>query len=113
MPDTTTLRLRRRVSGRLKRLIGRYRQRGRRLVALSDVEQDLIGAEAGWHQIAIMAYPNADAFIDMLRDPDYVAALIHRHAGLAETVVLVCRPLCPAAAGGTGNASSRAGRKRV
>jgi uncharacterized protein (DUF1330 family) len=44
-------------------------QRGGRLVAFNDVEQGMIGGGTGWHQIAIMEYPNTDAFIDMLRDP--------------------------------------------
>lgn len=75
-------------------------QRGGRLVALCDVEQAIIGEGAGWDQIAIMEYPHTDAFVDMVRDPDYTASLVHREAGLAETVVLVSRPLLPAAAGG-------------
>lgn len=74
-------------------------QRGGRLVALNDVVQGLIGGEARWHQIAIIEYPSSDAFIDMLRDPDYAAALVHRDAGLADTVLLISRPLLSAAAG--------------
>jgi len=74
-------------------------QRGGRLAAWNDVAQDLIGPAAGWHQIAIMEYPNTEAFVDMLRDPDYAAALVHRDAGLARTLVLVTRPLLPAPAG--------------
>jgi uncharacterized protein (DUF1330 family) len=72
-------------------------QRGGRLVALNDVEQGLIGADLDWHQIAIMEYPSVDAFVDMLRDPDYLAALAHRDAGLERTVVLVSRPRIPPA----------------
>jgi uncharacterized protein (DUF1330 family) len=68
-------------------------QRGGRLVAWNAVEQGLIGAGEGWDQIAIMEYPDSEAFVDMLRDPDYAAALVHRDAGLARTVVLVTRPL--------------------
>lgn len=72
-------------------------QRGGRLTALNDVEQCLIGATSSWNQIAIMEYPSTDAFLDMIRDPEYVAAGVHRDAGLAETVILVSRPLLPAA----------------
>jgi uncharacterized protein (DUF1330 family) len=68
-------------------------QRGGRLALMNAVEQTIIGPEEGWHQVAIMQYPNTAAFIDMLRDPDYGAALVHRDAGLAKTVVLVTRPL--------------------
>lgn len=63
------------------------------LLAYHDVEQDLIGDRAGWHRIAIMEYPSTDAFVEMCLDPDYAAALVHRSAGLAKTVVLVSRPL--------------------
>lgn len=72
-------------------------QRGGRLALLNAVEQTIIGAEAGWHQVAIMQYPSTQAFVDMVRDPDYVAGLVHRDAGLARTLVLVTRPLLPAA----------------
>lgn len=68
-------------------------QRGGRLVAWNDVEQSLIGDAAEWHQIAIIEYPDTEAFIDMVRDRDYAAALVHRDAGLAKTDVLVSRPL--------------------
>jgi hypothetical protein len=40
-----------------------------------------------------MQYPGIDAFIDMVRDPDYQAGLVHRDAGLAETTILVSRSL--------------------
>jgi uncharacterized protein (DUF1330 family) len=80
---------------------GRYGQialdhvtrRGGRLTLFNDVEQVLIGATPAWDQIAIMEYPDTDAFVDMIRDPPYVAGLVHRDAGLAATMVLVSRPL--------------------
>jgi uncharacterized protein (DUF1330 family) len=69
-------------------------QRGGRLVALNDVQQELIGAgQGGWHQVAIVEYPDTEAFVDMIRDPDYEASLVHRDAGLARTLILVTRPL--------------------
>jgi uncharacterized protein (DUF1330 family) len=68
-------------------------RRGGRLVTFNTVEQTIIGAEAGWHQVATMEYPDTAAFVDMVRDPDYTAALVHRDAGLATTLVLVTRPL--------------------
>ncbi len=42
-----------------------------------------------------MQYPDVAAFVDMIRDPDYQAGLVHRDAGLAETVILVSRSLLP------------------
>ncbi len=73
-------------------------KRGGRLVAWNDLVQSLVGESDGWQQIAIMQYPNTQAFIDMLRDPDYQAALVHREAGLAKTAIWVTRPLLPTSA---------------
>ncbi|MCA9512007.1 MAG: DUF1330 domain-containing protein, partial [Myxococcales bacterium] len=55
----------------------------------------VIGGDDGWSQVAIMEYPDTEAFLDMLADPDYASALVHRDAGLARTSVLVTRPLLP------------------
>ena len=71
--------------------------RGGTLVLLNQVVAQVIGAPAAWHQIAIMQYPHVDAFIDMVRDRDYRAALVHRDAGLARTQVHATRPLLAAA----------------
>jgi uncharacterized protein (DUF1330 family) len=72
-------------------------RRGGRLTLYNDVELVVIGADDRWHQIAIMEYPDADAFVDMVRDPEYTAGLVHRDAGLADTLVLVTRSLLPPA----------------
>lgn len=68
-------------------------QRGGTLTLYNDVEQVIIGDGDQWEQVAVMQYPNTEAFLDMIRDPDYAAALPHRDAGLAETAVLVTRSL--------------------
>ena len=68
-------------------------RRGGTLILYDDVLQVLIGPAAPWDQIAIMEYPGTAAFIDMIGDPDYQAALVHRDAGLAETSILVSRSL--------------------
>jgi uncharacterized protein (DUF1330 family) len=70
--------------------------RGGRLALYNDVEQVLIGGDGRWDQVAIMEYPDTDAFLDMIVDPAYVAGLVHRDAGLSDTVVLVTRSLLPA-----------------
>jgi len=70
-------------------------QRGGRLALWNAVAQQIVGADAGWHHVAIMEYPSTEAFLDMLRDPDYTAALVHRDAGLAKTEIVVTRPLLP------------------
>jgi uncharacterized protein (DUF1330 family) len=66
-------------------------RRGGVLTLYNDVLQVLIGQTGPWDQIAVMQYPGIDAFIDMIRDPDYQSALVHRNAGLAETAILVSR----------------------
>jgi uncharacterized protein (DUF1330 family) len=68
-------------------------RRGGLLTLYNDVVQVLIGHTEPWDQIAVMQYPGIDAFIDMIRDPDYQAGLVHRDAGLAETAILVSRSL--------------------
>ena len=68
-------------------------RRGGVLTLYNDVLQVLIGQTGPWDQIAVMQYPGIDAFVDMIRDPDYQAALVHRDAGLAETAILVSRSL--------------------
>ena len=68
-------------------------RRGGVFTLYNDVLQVLIGQTGPWDQIAIMQYPTTDAFIDMIRDPDYQAALVHRDAGLDETAILVSRAL--------------------
>ena len=44
-------------------------RRGGTLVLYNDVLQVLIGQTAPWDQIAVMQYPETDAFVDMIRDP--------------------------------------------
>jgi uncharacterized protein (DUF1330 family) len=68
-------------------------RRGGTLILYNDVLQVLIGRTRPWDQIAIMQYPGKDAFVDMIRDPEYQAGLVHRDAGLAETAILVSRSL--------------------
>ncbi len=64
-------------------------ERGGRIVILSDVNRLVVGDTAqDWDQVAIAEYPNRAAFRDMIEDPEYKAALDHRSAGLAKTVLL-------------------------
>ena len=75
--------------------LGLVLRRGGQLGLHSEVCQVLIGQSARWDQIAVMQYPDTAAFVDMIRDPDYQAALVHRDAGLADTVIMVSRSLLP------------------
>jgi len=75
--------------------LGHVTRRGGTMTLLNEVRLVLVGRDVPWDQIAVMEYPSIDAFMDMVRDPDYQAALVHRDAGLAETVLLVTRSLLP------------------
>jgi uncharacterized protein (DUF1330 family) len=68
-------------------------RRGGTLTLYNDVLQVLIGATGQWDQIAVMEYPEIDSFVDMIRDTEYQAGLVHRDAGLAATAILISRPL--------------------
>lgn len=68
-------------------------KRGGRLMTLATVEKQLIGSDKHWDRIATMEYQHIDAFIDMIVDPEYRAALPHRDAGLKATEVIVTRPV--------------------
>ncbi len=74
-------------------------KRGGRLITLNDVEKQVVGSAREWHRVATMEYQAINAFIEMLLDPEYQAALVHREAGLAATEVFVTRPLISAPVG--------------
>jgi len=75
-------------------------KRGGRLVLLSAVDGIVLGAMAQdeWDQVAIVEYPAIDAFVDMGNDPDYLAATVHRTAGLARSAILATTPVIDASA---------------
>lgn len=58
------------------------------------VEQVFIGMagtpETDWDKALIVRYPTRGHFLAMMADPGYKAALRHRYAGLARTVLLQC-----------------------
>jgi len=74
---------------------GHVVRRGGAMTLYNEVALVLIGRDVPWDQVAVMEYPDVAAFVDMLRDPDYQAALVHRDAGLAETALLVTHSLLP------------------
>ena len=57
-------------------------------------EQVFIGMagtpETDWDKVLIVRYPTRGHFLAMMADPGYRAALRHRYAGLARTVLLQC-----------------------
>jgi uncharacterized protein (DUF1330 family) len=68
-------------------------QRGGELVSLNAVHAGIIGGDGGWERLATMKYPTIAAFLDMVQDTDYRAALIHREAGLKATMLLATQSL--------------------
>jgi len=73
-------------------------KRGGCLPLWGTAEQLVIGETDDWDQVAVVQYPDREAFIDMIRDPDYQASLVHRTAGLEKTVVIITRSLLHGAA---------------
>jgi uncharacterized protein (DUF1330 family) len=71
-------------------------QRGGRLVLLSQADESVIGNLGDWDQVAIVEYPNRDAFIEMGRDPDYLAGTVHRTAALERTAIIATTPVIDA-----------------
>ena len=51
-----------------------------------------------WDAVALVSYPNRQAFIDMVSTPAYTDAHTHREDGLERTVIIACAP-APAAKG--------------
>lgn len=59
------------------------------------VQQVFIGSEgspeADWDKMLIVRYPTKQHFLNMMANEEYRAALVHRYAGLARTVLLQCK----------------------
>ncbi|MDP1777265.1 MAG: DUF1330 domain-containing protein [Brevundimonas sp.] len=70
-----------------------FARSGGRQVWLGRPEQTLIGpADEAWDLAFIAAYPSGEAFLTMLRDPEYQAAVIHRQAAVADSRLIRCEP---------------------
>jgi uncharacterized protein (DUF1330 family) len=42
-------------------------------------------ADEQWDQVLLVKYPSVDAFLTMIRMPDYLAATVHREAALEDS----------------------------
>lgn len=70
-----------------------FRRLGGRIVWSGRFELTLIGPEQERWDIAFIAeYPSGQAFIDMIRDPVYRQAVIHRQAAVATSRLIRCEP---------------------
>jgi uncharacterized protein (DUF1330 family) len=67
---------------------------GGRIVWRGSFELTLIGPEdERWDHCFIVEYPSVEAFVSMLRDPQYREAVVHRQAGVADSRLIRLAPL--------------------
>lgn len=70
-----------------------FRRLGGRIVWSGNFDLTLIGPqEERWDLCFIAEYPSAEAFIEMLRDPDYRKAVRHRQAAVRTSRLIRTRP---------------------
>jgi len=70
-----------------------FARSGGRQIWLGRPELTLIGpADEAWDLAFIAAYPSGEAFLTMLRDPEYQTAVIHRQAAVADSRLIRCAP---------------------
>lgn len=75
-----------------------FARAGGRQMWLGTPELTVIGpAEERWDLAFIAVYPDAQAFLGMLKDPEYQAAVIHRQAAVADSRLIRCRARTPGA----------------
>jgi uncharacterized protein (DUF1330 family) len=75
-----------------------FRRLGGRQVWVGRPELVLIGPESErWDLAFIAEYPSVDAFVSMLRDPDYRQAVRHRQAAVADSRLIRMDPATPGA----------------
>jgi|TARA_R110002124_G_scaffold3749_1_gene23964 uncharacterized protein (DUF1330 family) len=56
-------------------------------------ELTLIGpADEAWDLAFIIRYETAEAFLTMVRDPEYQLAVVHRQAAVADSRLIRCQP---------------------
>ncbi|MEP3246614.1 MAG: DUF1330 domain-containing protein [Sneathiella sp.] len=63
---------------------------GGRFLLLAPFEASFLGADENWDLVAVGAYPNAAAALNLYENEDYRAAFMHRRAACADQKVLVC-----------------------
>jgi uncharacterized protein (DUF1330 family) len=71
---------------------------GGRLLLAADAEQMVIGPDAlEWDMALMVEYPSRQRFLEMAMDGDYLRVHEHRAAALADSRLIACSPLAPAA----------------
>ncbi|SOE18644.1 uncharacterized protein SAMN05877838_3579 [Hoeflea halophila] len=75
-----------------------FERLGGRQVWVGKPELMLIGPQSeAWDLAFIAEYPDKDAFVAMLRDPDYRKAVRHRQAAVADSRLIRMEPRLPGA----------------
>lgn len=70
-----------------------FTRAGGRQVWVGQPELTVIGpADEAWDLAFIAEYPSGAAFLAMLQDPEYQAAVIHRQAAVADSRLIRCQP---------------------
>ena len=70
-----------------------FERLGGRIVWRGAMEQMVIGPkEETWDLCFIAEYPSPQAFVDMLKDPDYRKAMAHRQAAVADSRLVRMAP---------------------
>ena len=68
-----------------------FARAGGRQVWLGAPQLTVIGpADEAWDLAFVAEYPSGDAFLGMLRDPGYQAAVVHRQAAVADSRLIRC-----------------------
>ncbi|WP_164659855.1 DUF1330 domain-containing protein [Tropicibacter sp. Alg240-R139] len=66
---------------------------GASIVWRGSMQAVLIGpSDEHWDEVFVARYPTAHAFLDMVTDPDYQRAVIHRQAAVATSRLIRCAP---------------------
>lgn len=70
-----------------------FRRLGGRIAWSGDFRLMLIGPEEErWDVCFIAQYPSAAAFVEMVKDPDYQNAVVHRQAAVADSRLIRLAP---------------------
>ncbi|MCC0040423.1 MAG: DUF1330 domain-containing protein [Brucellaceae bacterium] len=70
-----------------------FRRVGGRIAWTGDFRLMLIGPEdEKWDLCFIAEYPSAAAFVEMVKDPDYQKAVVHRQAAVADSRLIRLAP---------------------
>jgi uncharacterized protein (DUF1330 family) len=70
-----------------------FRRVGGRILSSGTPELVLIGpADEQWDAAFVASYPTAAAFLEMVTDPVYRQAVVHRQAAVATSRLIRCAP---------------------